>query len=81
MADHPLPSQAYAALIATGAIEPDEAQRHALGRMDALCQLLAAYEAQSTRLFSRLRRKLSASGGEPPIVTVRGVGYRMGQGQ
>lgn len=26
-------------------------------------------------LVSRLRRKLSASGGEPPIVTVRGVGY------
>jgi hypothetical protein len=26
-------------------------------------------------LVSRLRRKLSAGGGEPPIVTVRGVGY------
>jgi DNA-binding response OmpR family regulator len=26
-------------------------------------------------LVSRLRRKLAASGGEPPIVTVRGVGY------
>ncbi|GEO00981.1 DNA-binding response regulator [Novosphingobium sediminis] len=26
-------------------------------------------------LVSRLRRKLSASGSEPPIVTVRGVGY------
>jgi len=57
VADHPLPSQAYAALIATGAIEPDAAQRHALGHMDALCQRLAAYEAQSTRFLSRLRRK------------------------
>ena len=26
-------------------------------------------------LVSRLRRKLSAAGGAPPIVTVRGVGY------
>jgi len=26
-------------------------------------------------LVSRLRRKLSAAGGEPPIVTIRGVGY------
>jgi len=26
-------------------------------------------------LVSRLRRKLSANGSEPPIVTVRGVGY------
>ncbi|MCX8503391.1 MAG: cell division protein ZapE, partial [Beijerinckiaceae bacterium] len=52
-----MPSQAYAALIASGAIEPDEAQRHALAHMDALCQRLAAYEAQSTRFFSRLRRK------------------------
>jgi len=57
VADHPLPSQAYAALITTGAIEPDEAQRHALGSMDALCLRLAAYEAQSTRFLSRLRRK------------------------
>jgi len=26
-------------------------------------------------LVSRLRRKLTAAGGKPPIVTVRGVGY------
>ena len=26
-------------------------------------------------LVSRLRRKLSAAGGNPPITTVRGVGY------
>ena len=26
-------------------------------------------------LVSRLRRKLAAAGGEPPIVTIRGVGY------
>jgi cell division protein ZapE len=57
VADHFLPSQAYAALIATGAIEPDAAQRLALAYMDALCLELADYEAQSTRLFSRLRRK------------------------
>ena len=26
-------------------------------------------------LVSRLRRKLTAAGGDPPIVTVRGIGY------
>ena len=53
----PLPSRAYLALVASGAIEPDPAQQRALQAMDALCHHLARYEAQSNRFLSRLRRK------------------------
>ena len=53
----PLPSLAYSALVASGAIEPDQAQRHALGSMDALCQHLAAYEAKTSRLLGFLHGK------------------------
>ena len=52
-----LPSEAYREQVASGALEPDLAQRRALQRMDALCLSLANTEDKGSRLFGLLRRK------------------------